>query len=78
MAQSEPGANSRGIRAAALDVYEDHPAALQALAACPDLLLTPHIAGRSPESMQAMVDLVLRNIDSHLSGLGVVTPIPSP
>ena len=52
--------------------------ALQVLAACPDLLLTPHIAGRSPESMQAMVDRVLRNIDNHLSGHGVITPMPSP
>lgn len=65
------------IRAAALDVYDDDPAALQALAACGEVLLTPHIAGRSPESMQAMVDLVLRNIDSHISGHGVITPIPS-
>jgi D-3-phosphoglycerate dehydrogenase len=65
------------IRAAALDVYEDDPAAMHELATCPDLLLTPHVAGRSPDSMQAMVDLVLRNIDSHLAGQGVLTPIPT-
>ncbi|MBU6256938.1 MAG: 2-hydroxyacid dehydrogenase [Burkholderiales bacterium] len=72
------GLATQVIRAAALDVYDDDPAAMRELAACPNLLLSPHIAGRSPESMQAMVDLVLRNIDSHLSGRGVITPIPSP
>ncbi len=67
---------TKTIRAAALDVYEDDPSALQALAACPDLLLTPHVAGRSPESMKAMMNLLLRNIDNHLSGRELVTPIP--
>lgn len=63
------------IAGAALDVYEGEPEPPAALLDLPDVLLTPHVAGWSPESMQASVDLFIENQRRHFAGEPVLTPI---
>ncbi len=64
------------LAGAALDVYEGEPRAPRALRDCPNVLLTPHMAGRSPESVQATVTLLLENLNAHFAGRPVPTPVP--
>jgi lactate dehydrogenase-like 2-hydroxyacid dehydrogenase len=64
------------IAGAGLDVYESEPEPPLALLDLTDnLVLSPHVAGRSPEAVQATVDRFLANLEGHLSGRGVVSPI---
>ncbi|OWQ44426.1 hydroxyacid dehydrogenase [Roseateles noduli] len=60
---------------AALDVYESEPKPPEALLAFPNVILTPHIAGWSPESVQATVDLFLENARRWEAGEPVLTPL---
>lgn len=64
------------IKGAALDVYDSEPHAPQVLLDGTEILLSPHLGGRSVEAMRNMAELVLRNIDSFVAGHGVVTPVP--
>ncbi len=63
------------IAAAGLDVVDGEPAVPAELLAQPTLTITPHTAGRSPESVNAMVGLVIRNLTAHFAGEPVITPI---
>ena len=63
------------VGAAALDVYESEPQPPQALLNLPNVLLTPHVAGWSPESVQATVDRFIANVRQHLQGLPPVSPV---
>lgn len=65
----------RRIAAAGLDVYESEPAPPQELIALDNLLITPHVAGWSPEAVQASIDRFLANAEGHFSGRGVVSPV---
>lgn len=67
---------SKGIRGAALDVYEGEPKAPQELAHLDNVILTPHIAAWSPEAMERMLHLFLENLRRHFAGEKVLTPIP--
>ena len=60
---------------AALDVYESEPKPPEALLGFPNVILTPHIAGWSPESVQATVDLFLENARRWEAGEPVLTPL---
>ena len=64
------------LAGAALDVYEGEPSVPRTLRDCPNVLLTPHMAGRSPESVQATVTLLLENLHAHFAGRPVLTPVP--
>lgn len=64
------------IAGAGLDVLEDEPAVPPALAADPRVLLTPHMAGRSPQAQQAQVENVLANLQAFLAGQALLTPVP--
>jgi len=66
----------RRIAGAGLDVYESEPARPEALIGFDNLLLTPHLAGWSPEATQASFERFLANAGGHFAGRGVVTPIP--
>lgn len=67
---------NRGVIAgAALDVVEGEPNVPPELAACPNLILTPHIAGRSPEAIGATAALVVENLRAHFAGQKVLTPV---
>lgn len=64
-----------GIAGAALDVYEGEPALSRALDGAPRLVLTPHVAGRSPESMRAMFTNFIENARRHFAGQPLLTPL---
>lgn len=63
------------IAGAALDVIEGEPAVPTELLHLDNLVLTPHIAGRSPEAVAATVQLVIDNLHAHFAGKPVVTPV---
>ncbi|MDM0045191.1 2-hydroxyacid dehydrogenase [Variovorax dokdonensis] len=65
----------RRIAGAGLDVYESEPHRPEALIGLDNLLITPHMAGWSPEATQASVDRFMANAAGHFAGLGVVSPI---
>lgn len=62
---------TKRLGGAALDVFEDEPLAGEAAAAfrdCPNLILTPHIAGVTVEANERVSAVTARNIRRHLSG----------
>ncbi|QQC67484.1 2-hydroxyacid dehydrogenase [Paraburkholderia ginsengisoli] len=63
------------IAGAALDVYESEPYPPEALLALRNVVLTPHVGGRSPEAITASVDNFLSNAKRHFAGEPVLTPI---
>lgn len=63
------------IAGAALDVYEGEPKIPAALIDLDDVVLTPHIAGISPEAIHAAVERVLDNLLLHLAGEALISPI---
>lgn len=64
-----------GIAAAGLDVFEDEPRVPEALFTMDNVVLTPHIASNTNETVRAMGDCVLDNVRSWFAGKGAVTPI---
>lgn len=67
---------NRMIAAAGLDVFEGEPDAPPGLLDAPNLTITPHIAGRAPESRAAIVTLFQRNLKNFFAGQPLATPIP--
>lgn len=65
----------RRIAGAGIDVYESEPKPPQPLIGLDNVLLSPHVAGWSPEATQASVDRFMANAEGHFAGRGVVSPI---
>ena len=63
------------VAGAGLDVYESEPAPPAELVALDTVVLTPHVAGWSPEAVQASVDRFMENARRHLAGEAPVSPI---
>ncbi|MEN8639160.1 2-hydroxyacid dehydrogenase [Pseudomonas sichuanensis] len=63
------------IAGAALDVFDDEPAVPDALKALANTVLTPHVAGQSPQAARDTVTLVLRNLEAFFAGQPVLTPV---
>jgi lactate dehydrogenase-like 2-hydroxyacid dehydrogenase len=63
------------ISAAALDVYESEPRPPEALLEFANAVLTPHVAGISPEAIQASVQRFIDNATRHFAGLPLLTPV---
>jgi D-3-phosphoglycerate dehydrogenase len=63
------------IAGAALDVYEGEPEPPRALIGLRNVVLTPHVGGRSPEAITGSVDTFLNNARRHFAGEPVLTPI---
>ena len=63
------------IAGAGLDVVEGEPEVPEALRRLPNVLLTPHMAGRSPETAEAAISLVLQNLQARFAGRPVLTPV---
>ncbi|MCY1305830.1 2-ketogluconate reductase [compost metagenome] len=63
------------IAGAGLDVYESEPKRPEPLIGLDNVLLTPHMAGWSPEATQKSVDHFLANAQGHFVGRGVLKPI---
>lgn len=64
------------LAGAGLDVFEDEPNVPEPLKALPNVVLTPHVAGLSPDAVKATVELVTQNLLAHFSGRPVLTPVP--
>ncbi|MDP9901613.1 2-hydroxyacid dehydrogenase [Variovorax ginsengisoli] len=60
---------------AGLDVYESEPMRPEPLIGLDNVVLTPHMAGWSPEAVTASVQRFLDNAAGHFAGRGVVSPI---
>lgn len=63
------------IAGAALDVYEGEPQPPQALVGLPNVILTPHVAGWSPQSVRATVENFIANADALRRGEPLRTPV---
>jgi D-3-phosphoglycerate dehydrogenase len=63
------------IAGAGLDVYEGEPHLPESLRELHNLVLTPHVGGRSPEAITASVQNFITNATRHFAGEAVLTPI---
>lgn len=64
------------IAGAGIDVYESEPAAPAELIGLDNLLLSPHVAGWSPQSVAAQFSIFQDNLEQFFAGRGAVTPVP--
>lgn len=60
---------------AGLDVYESEPLPPKELFDCPNVVLTPHVAGWSPEAILASVSQFLENARRHFAGEPLFAPV---
>jgi len=63
------------IAGAGLDVYESEPKRPEQLIGFDNLIITPHLAGWSPEATETSFLRFLANAEGHFAGRGVVTPV---
>lgn len=63
------------IAAAAIDVYESEPKPPVVLLEFENAIVTPHVAGLSPEAMLASVECFIDNANLHLAGKPLRTPL---
>jgi phosphoglycerate dehydrogenase-like enzyme len=63
------------VAGAGLDVYESEPAPPAPLLDLPNVVLTPHVAGWSPEAADASLQCFLENVRRHLVGEALLTPV---
>ncbi len=63
------------LGAAGLDVFEEEPKVPEELLGLDNVVLTPHIASNTEETMRAMGECVLDNVRSWFAGNGPVTPV---
>jgi phosphoglycerate dehydrogenase-like enzyme len=64
------------IGGAGLDVYVDEPNVPADLRKLDNVVLTPHIASGTVETRKAMSALALANLEAHMAGKPVLTPVP--
>jgi lactate dehydrogenase-like 2-hydroxyacid dehydrogenase len=68
---------SQRIAGAGLDVLEGEPSVppiLPELLQCDNVVVTPHVAGRAPESRTAATAMILDNLNAYFAG----KPLPFP
>lgn len=65
------------LAGAALDVFDDEPHVPDALKGLNNLVLTPHLAGLSPEASRDTVKRVADNLLAFYAGKPVLTPVHS-
>jgi lactate dehydrogenase-like 2-hydroxyacid dehydrogenase len=65
------------IAGAALDVFDDEPQVPDALKMLGNVILTPHVAGLSPEASEGTVQMVANNLLAFFAGDPVLTPVHS-
>lgn len=66
---------AHSIAGAALDVVDGEPKIPAPWLALDNLILTPHMAGRSPEAVEATLRLVIENLSACFAGRPVPTPV---
>jgi lactate dehydrogenase-like 2-hydroxyacid dehydrogenase len=64
------------IGGAGLDVFESEPDVPERLRAMPHVVLTPHIGSATTQTRQAMADLAFANLQAHLAGRPLLSPVP--
>ncbi|WIT14345.1 2-hydroxyacid dehydrogenase [Paucibacter sediminis] len=64
------------IAGAGLDVLDDEPAVPAELCRLDQVLLTPHISGRSPEAQRAQLACLLENLQAFCAGRALPNPVP--
>lgn len=65
-----------GIAGAALDVFDDEPQVPDVLKTLDNVVLTPHVAGLSPEASEDSVTMVRDNLLAFFAGKPVLSPVP--
>ena len=68
---------NNAIAGAGLDVFEKEPHPPGALAAMPNVVLTPHIGGHTTDSHVAMQDCVIKNLEAFFAGQPLAYPVRS-
>ncbi len=63
------------LGAAALDVFDDEPNVPEALRMMDNVVMTPHVASSTEETMRAMGENVIGNLVSWFEGRGALTPL---
>jgi lactate dehydrogenase-like 2-hydroxyacid dehydrogenase len=63
------------LGAAGLDVFANEPEVPAALAALPNVVLTPHVGSLTVETRHAMGQLVIDNLLAHFGGAPLLTPV---
>jgi hydroxypyruvate reductase len=63
------------LGAAGLDVFDDEPHVPAALLELDNVVLTPHVASSTEETMGAMGECVVDNLVSWFAGKGALTPV---
>lgn len=63
------------LGAAGLDVFEAEPTVPAALMGLENVVLTPHIASNTMQTMRAMGENVVDNLVSHFNDQGAITPV---
>ena len=64
------------IGSVALDVFEDEPNVPREFFNLENVVLTPHIGSSTVETRQAMLDLVVENLELYYENKKVKTPVP--
>ncbi len=64
------------IAGAALDVFEGEPNVPDALLRLDNVVLSPHVAGFTPEAFRAGFELLRDNLRAHFAGRALITPVP--
>jgi hydroxypyruvate reductase len=65
----------RKILAAGLDVFCDEPRVPHALMELDNVVLTPHMASTTADTLRAMLELSFANLEAHFTGQRVLTPV---
>jgi hydroxypyruvate reductase len=63
------------LGAAGLDVFHDEPKVPETLLRLDNVVLTPHVASSTEETMRAMGETVVANLVSWFEGKGALTPV---
>ena len=63
------------LGAAGLDVFEHEPQVPEPLLGLDNVVLTPHIASNTEETMRAMGQCVIDNVRSWFAGKGALNPV---
>jgi len=68
----------RSLGRAALDVFQEEPTPAGRWQGVPNLLLTPHMAGATAESIPRMIAQAVGNIRQFLASEALISAVPSP